>query len=101
MTTFEKEFNGANIMTVEVAGTGMCGGDAGHGGYAHLRMEDLGGTAWQIAITTRDQETQTIDDPQSIVFTVQGDSETAMLQEIMEWAAVRLAIINSKTGDRK
>jgi hypothetical protein len=43
-----QEFVGMNILGVTVEHNGLCGGDAGHGGFVSLTFRDIGSTAMYI-----------------------------------------------------
>ena len=63
-------------MTIEHSG--ICGGDRGHGGFVHIRIEDIASTDLQVF----GQESHSLD------FRVQGDTErhtlTAALKAIVK-----------------
>ena len=44
ITTYSREIDNANILSVEAGTTGYEGGDSGHGGRTYFKIEDLGGT---------------------------------------------------------
>ena len=44
ITTYSREIDNANILSVEAGTTGYEGGDTGHGGRTYFKIENLGGT---------------------------------------------------------
>ena len=43
ITTYSREIDNANILSVEAGTTGYEGGDTGHGGRTYFKIENLGG----------------------------------------------------------
>jgi hypothetical protein len=85
VTTNRVEFNHASLFAVEVGTTGPKGGDAGHGSRVHLKLEDLGGTAWEVEV-----DGHTIENPTSVTLTFGGDAEGTNCVKALEVAALLL-----------
>ena len=60
-----QKFESANIIGVTVEHNGFCGGDAGHGGYVEITIEDLASTNMEICG----------EECSKMVLTFRGDSE--------------------------
>ncbi len=78
----EKEaFEYFNTIVAEVATTGYCGGDSGHGGRTYLRLTDADST---------DMDVRTSEDKygcRTVEIMLGGDSELETFIDALRWAA--------------
>lgn len=77
----KEEFTSANILEAEVATTGYCGGDSGHGGRTYFKLKDLSST--DIDIRSSDDEYGC----KSVEMMLGGDCELETFIESLRWAA--------------
>lgn len=89
--------NTAALMSMVVETTGPQGGDAGQGGAARLRLEESGGTAWEVAVHSKG-ETYVFSesDLKSVEIRVFGDAEMENLQSALLQAATFLGEVRRK-----
>ena len=66
MRRLYKQIEGHNIIGLTVIHNGLKGGDAGHGGFIRIEIEDYASTSMEV---NGDAECQ------KIVLTIRGDSE--------------------------
>ena len=78
----------ACMVEVDVISSGFCGGDAGHGGFAHVKIADAG------SFYLVDDNLGS--DVMSISFSVHGDSEITLLADALWFAAKALRPYSSK-----
>jgi hypothetical protein len=93
MTAYAEVMSACDLR-VEVETNGFQGGDAGHGGYAEVRLIDAGGTsqsvcgvAWDGVVVSDDGRRADVDHAREIILTVRGDAEITNLVRALEWAA--------------
>lgn len=91
--------NAAALMSMVVETTGLKGGDAGHGGAARLRLEESGGTSWEVMVHARG-ETYVFSesDLKSVEIRVFGDAEMENLQNALLQAAAFLGEAQKKSS---
>ncbi len=83
MIIYERDFEGACIVTARAGTTGLMGGDAGHGGKTIVEIESCG---CDIVFIAQDEETNdTIGIFKKIRISANGDSELMNLIESLEW----------------
>lgn len=87
------EFVGACVMSVRVRSTGLCGGDAGHGGHTSVEFKDEGSACLGVDVDMGDDGGFSVPPDccgYSVKIRVKGDAEAAMLADAMEFAAREL-----------
>jgi hypothetical protein len=77
-------YTSACIMEVETSSTEPCGGDAGHGSRAVLKMSDLASVCWTVTLADESGDTVVIDCPRSVSIEVAGDCEQGVLLAALE-----------------
>lgn len=82
--TKSKEFYGANIIRAAISDTGSKGGDAGHGCYVQLNLENIASTDWEV--TTWYEKGR----PERLLIEFYGDSERKTLIEALEFFLTEL-----------
>lgn len=83
--------NAAALMSLVTETTGPKGGDAGHGGASRIRIEESGGTAWEVAVNYKGENYVFSDsDLRSVEIRVFGDAEMENLQSALLQAAAFL-----------
>lgn len=77
-------YTSACIMEVETSSTEPCGGDAGHGSRAVLKMSDLASVCWTVTLADESGDTVVIDCPRSVSIEVAGDCEQGAFLAALE-----------------
>jgi len=77
-------YTSACIMEVETSSTEPCGGDAGHGARALLKMSDLASVCWTITVTDHLGHETAIDCPMKVSIEVAGDCEQDVFLAALE-----------------
>jgi len=77
-------YTSACIMEVETSSTEPCGGDAGHGSRAVLKMSDLASVCWTVTLADESGDIVVIDCPRSVSIEVAGDCEQGVLLAALE-----------------
>ena len=77
-------YTSACIMEVETSSTEPCGGDAGHGSRAVLKMSDLASVCWTVTLADESGDTVVIDCPRSVSIEVAGDCEQGVFLAALE-----------------
>lgn len=77
-----KEFWSCNAFEVTVGTNTPCGGDAGHGGKTLLKLRDLAGTEWAIAVDGKEVAFC----PRELVIVLGGDSEAKTFADSLIFA---------------
>lgn len=88
----KRNFFNANTMNAEIKTTGLCGGDAGHGGYAEVNIMDDGGTGWELSFCQSGDEGPgyQVSDLKKISLKFMGDSEIKMAIDVFRYLADEL-----------
>lgn len=95
------EFVGACTLGVHVLTTGLCGGDAGHGGRTSVEFKDEGSACIGARLDMGGDGGVTVPPDccgYSVKIVVDGDAEALMLADAMEFAARELR--DMLRGDR-
>jgi hypothetical protein len=72
------------IMEVETSSTEPCGGDAGHGSRAVLKMTDLSSVCWTVTVTDHLGDEIIIDCPMKVSLEMAGDCEQGVFLAALE-----------------
>ena len=80
----------ACVLEVETSSTEPCGGDAGHGSRASLKMRDVASMCWTVTVTDADGNGTAIDCPNEVSFEVAGDCEQSVLLAALEQMVANL-----------
>lgn len=83
----EKEIVNLNILKVQVATNGFCGGDTGHGGRTYFSLEDLSSTDMTIVVGGQSFERGKVE------LCFGGDAELETFVEALEFAAKSLKVM--------
>jgi hypothetical protein len=75
-----EEFTSANIIGITLEHNGYCGGDAGHGGYVKITIEDVASTSMEV----NGYEAEKVE----LLF--RGDTERDTLLSGLEWIVKEL-----------
>jgi len=67
---YQKNFISSNILRCTVGTSGPCGGDAGHGSWIELCLEDEASTCWEVLV-----DNKRIYQPRRIMLRLRGDAE--------------------------
>jgi len=80
----KEEFTSANILEAEVATTGYCGGDSGHGGRTYFSLKDICSTDIDFRTTEDEYGSKRIE------IMLGGDCELDTFIDSLRWAAETL-----------
>jgi hypothetical protein len=80
MRKLYQEFTNCNILGVTLEHNGIKGGDAGHGGFVSITIEDLAGTYMEVNDNEADK----------VKITLKGDAERETLLEALKMIVTEL-----------
>jgi hypothetical protein len=77
-------YSTACILRAETSSTEPCGGDAGHGARAVLKLTDMASVCWTVTVTDHLGDETIIDCPMKVSLEVAGDCEQGVLLAALE-----------------